>query len=623
MMAHENKGLMYTLRSYAAPFIASMILVGCGGSVGTAVLPDSSASPTTPVATTAPESVNVAPTVAGTPITAAKAGQLYQYIPDVQDENGDALTFSVINLPTWATFDALTGTIKGTPEDSDVGDSDEITITVTDTMATSSIGPFEISVSARNTVAPAANSAPKISGVPNSSVPVAVAYSFTPSASDADGDKLSFAIVNKPVWAKFSTSTGVLAGTPSAAQSGAYAKIVISVSDGKAAASLPAFSIQVNQGNRSPVIGGVAAASTQPGKLYSFQPTASDPDGDPLSFAISGKPSWASFNATTGRLTGTPTSANLGTSSNIVISVSDGKTSTSLSAFSIQVNTTPNNAPVIGGSAASSVQAGQAYSFTPTASDADHDALGFSIVNKPAWASFSASNGQLSGTPASAQAGSYSNIVITVSDGKTTASLASFSITVAGIVAANHQPTISGTPATAVTVGGNYLFQPNASDVDQSDTLSFSIQNKPSWATFSTVTGRLSGTPAAGNIGNYSNIVITTNDGETAPISLPAFSINVTQPASAPSTATGSATLSWTAPIEMTDGSALTNLAGYRVYYGASASALTNTVELANPGLTTYVIANLSAGTYYFAVKAYTTANVESDLSNVGSKTIE
>lgn len=624
-MAHEETGLISLLRNHAASLAACLLLAACGGggggsdpvsaSSGGAGTSNPTAAPATPPT---PTSVNSAPTITGNPLTAAKAGQLYQYIPTVEDENGDALTFSAANLPAWATFDALKGTIQGTPGDSDVGDSADITITVTDTMATSSIGPFTIRISARDAVTPAVNNAPKISGVPNSSVPAAFAYSFTPSASDADGDKLSFAIVNKPAWATFSTSTGVLAGTPSATQSGTFAKIVISVSDGKATASLPAFSIQVNQGNRSPVIAGVAAASIQPGKTYSFQPTASDPDGDPLKFSISGKPSWANFDAVTGRLTGTPSTANLGTFSNIVISVSDGTTSTALNAFSIQVTSAPNNAPVIGGTATSSVQAGQSYSFTPTASDADHDTLGFSIVNKPAWASFAASNGQLSGTPSTAQAGSYSNIVITVSDGKTTTSLPAFSISVSSGVAANHPPTISGTPSTAVTAGSSYLFQSNASDVDPADTLSFSIQNKPSWATFSTVTGVLSGTPTAANVGSYANIVITTSDGKAAPVSLQAFAINVRSAA----IATGSATLSWIAPTETVDGSALTNLAGYRVYYGTNAASLTNSVDLANPATTTYVISSLSSGTYYFAVKAYTTENVESDLSNVGSKTI-
>ena len=74
--------------------------------------------------------------------------------------------------------------------------------------------------------------------------------------------------------------------------------------------------------------------------MYSFQPSATDADGDTLSYSISGKPTWASFSSRTGRLSGTtPTTS--GTYSNIVISVSDGTASASLPAFSIQAQAAP------------------------------------------------------------------------------------------------------------------------------------------------------------------------------------------------------------------------------------------------------------------------------------------
>lgn len=74
------------------------------------------------------------------------------------------------------------------------------------------------------------------------------------------------------------------------------------------------------------------------GSGYSFQPSASDADGDTLNFTISNKPAWASFNSATGRLSGTPGAANVGTYGNIVIAVSDGKSNSALPAFSIRVD---------------------------------------------------------------------------------------------------------------------------------------------------------------------------------------------------------------------------------------------------------------------------------------------
>jgi hypothetical protein len=126
----------------------------------------------------------------------------------------------------------------------------------------------------------------------------------------------------------------------------------------------------------------------------------------------------------------------------------------------------------------------------------------------------------------------------------------------------------------------------------------------------------LSGTPSAAQVGSYSNIVISASDGTTS-VSLPAFSIAVNQ------ISLGAATLTWTAPTQNTDGSALTNLAGYRIYYGTSPTTLTQTVQIGNSGVTTSVVQNLSPATYYFAVKAYTATGVESDISNLASKTVQ
>jgi hypothetical protein len=85
----------------------------------------------------------------------------------------------------------------------------------------------------------------------------------------------------------------------------------------------------------------------------------------------------------------------------------------------------------------------------------------------------------------------------------------------------------------------------------------------------------------------------------------------------------GSATLSWQPPTQRTDGSPLVDLAGYRILYGTSSSNLSNRVTLNNAGLTSYVIENLSQGTWYFAMTAFDAAGAESDQSNVGSKTIQ
>jgi len=460
-----------------------------------------------------------------------------------------------------------------------------------------------------------ANQTPTISGTPAVTANVGGLYSFTPIASDPDGGTLTFAITNKPSWASFSTTTGQLTGTPAAANVGAFAGIVISASDGSASASLPAFTITVQGAtlNQPPTISGTPATTATVAAAYTFTPTASDPEGAALTFAITNRPSWATFSTATGRLSGTPATANVGAFSNIVISVSDGTTSVSLPAFTITVNTAANLPPIISGSPTTTATVGTAYSWTPTASDPDGGTLTFAIANKPSWAAFSTTTGRLTGTPGTANVGTFANISISVSDGSASASLPAFTITVNA--APNRPPTISGTPPTSVLQGTAYSFQPTAADPD-GNALTFSIANRPAWATFDAATGRLSGTPGAANVGTTTGIVISVSDG-AATVSLAAFSIAVQ------ATASGSATLTWLPPTTNTDGTALTNLAGYKVYWGTSQGNYTSSVTIMNPGLATYVVGNLTPSTYYFTVTALNSAGTESVFSNAASKTIQ
>jgi hypothetical protein len=174
-------------------------------------------------------------------------------------------------------------------------------------------------------------------------------------------------------------------------------------------------------------------------------------------------------------------------------------------------------------------------------------------------------------------------------------------------------PTISGSPGTSVMPGQTYRFTPRATDPN-GDSLTFEIQNRPSWATFDAATGGLTGSPTAANVGTYSNVIISVSDGRTR-VSLPAFSIAVG------AIGTGQATLSWTPPTQRTDGTPLT-LGGYRIYYGSGPNDFNYVVDVNSAGIATYVVENLPSGTWYFVVSALDSNGVESATSGSASKTI-
>jgi hypothetical protein len=93
-------------------------------------------------------------------------------------------------------------------------------------------------------------------------------------------------------------------------------------------------------------------------------------------------------------------------------------------------------------------------------------------------------------------------------------------------------------------------------------------------------------------------------------------------PAPPPTSQARAATLEWTAPTTQTNGGQLADLAGYRIHYGKSAQTLDQTIEIRNPSISTYVVESLAPGTYYFAVTAFNSRNLESERSNAGKKEI-
>ena len=95
------------------------------------------------------------------------------------------------------------------------------------------------------------------------------------------------------------------------------------------------------------------------------------------------------------------------------------------------------------------------------------------------------------------------------------------------------------------------------------------------------------------------------------------FTIQVNAP---PATATVS--LAWNPPTQNADGTPITGLAGFHIYYGTTAGALSSTATVTSPTTTTYTLSGLAHGTYFFSVVAYNTAGQDSKSSNMATTTI-
>ena len=376
--------------------------------------------------------------------------------------------------------------------------------------------------------------------------------------------------------------------------------------------------------NTPPKINGSPATAVTAGNNYVFQPSASDADGDPLTFSITNRPAWASFNNKTGRLSGTPGSA--GTFNNIRISVSDGQSTDALPTFSITVNnaapqtgsgfpvdlrgSTPEQASItINTTKPAGATSGV---ITLTTYDADFPNEGELVINGNSpvtlfGASGISGNDQNSAdisfsTPASYWRNGDNTLLFrhTRTQGYVIDAVAVSFEAATTAPKPNTPPKINGSPATAVTAGNNYVFQPSASDAD-GDPLTFSITNRPAWASFNNKTGRLSGTP--GSAGTFNNIRISVSDGQSTD-ALPTFSITV----NAAAAQTGSVSLSWTAPVSRADGSALalSEISGYTVYYGTSSGNHPNSLTINDGSATSATITDLPLGTFTRSLQRWT-----------------
>ena len=84
-------------------------------------------------------------------------------------------------------------------------------------------------------------------------------------------------------------------------------------------------------------LSGTPAASVTAGSTFSFKPTVSGGTGKTVYFGVTNKPAWAGFSTVTGTLSGTPTSANVGTTSGIVIQATNGTQWASTAPFAVKV----------------------------------------------------------------------------------------------------------------------------------------------------------------------------------------------------------------------------------------------------------------------------------------------
>jgi len=277
------------------------------------------------------------------------------------------------------------------------------------------------------------NTAPSITSTSVDASTEGTAYAYTLAATDADGDTLTMSATTLPAWLMFDAATGALTGTPATTDVGMH-EVVLSVTDGTAPAVTQSFTITVAAvvvPNAAPVVTSTSVDAATEGVVYAYTFTATDADQDTLTMSATTLPSWLTFDAATGILTGTPATANVGANP-VVLSVTDGEDAQEQSfTITVAAAVVVNTAPTITSTGVTTGTVGVEYSYTLTATDAQGDALSMSSVTLPTWGAFDTATGILSGTPDMAD--DY-DVELMVSDG-TDATNQTFTIAVADATA--------------------------------------------------------------------------------------------------------------------------------------------------------------------------------------------
>ncbi len=429
--------------------------------------------------------VNDAPKITSEAITNATEDEEYTYQVEAEDPEGDDLTYSLSNAPdgmeissaglvTWTAGEGVT--------------TAAVTIVVSDG-SLSDTQSYSITVSA-------VNDAPEITSEAITVATEDEEYSYQVVAEDPEGEDLTYSLSNAPDGMEIST-TGFITWTPS--EGVTSEDVTIIVSDGNLQDS-QSFIISVSGENSAPEITSTAITTAKENKVYSYQVEAEDPDGDVLSYSLSGGPEGMEI-TTDGLITWTPKESV--TTAEVTVVVSDGNLQDTQS-YTISV--TEDDALEITSTAITTATEGEEYSYQIEAEDtnSEREVLTYSLSSFPKGMEIS-SAGLITWIPD--EGVESAEVLVVVSDGEFTV----YQLFTIVVLAVNNAPEITSTAITSATEDLEYTYQVEAED-PENDVLTYSLINAPDGMEISSE-GLITWTPAE-RVATSGEFVVVVSDGE-------------------------------------------------------------------------------------------------------------
>ncbi|GHU23659.1 hypothetical protein FACS189497_09610 [Betaproteobacteria bacterium] len=438
-----------------------------------------------------PSATNRPPTITSTPGGQVKVGATYTYPITTTDADGEPVSLQLLQAPTGMT---LSGNVLGWQ--TDVGDLGQHTLEI---QADDPRGGYARQSWVLDVVPASVNRAPRINSTPAVTGTAGKTYTYQLSATDPDGDPLSYSLLTAPDGMSIS-NTGRVEWAVPAGTVGSFT-VEIKVADDQGLYVVQNYLLGVGgAGNRPPRITSTPALTGTAGANYVYQIAATDPDGDALTYALSAAPPGMII-SDSGRITWTPTVAALGYQG-VTLTVSDGKGATATQSYTLYVQSyASNRPPKITSTPAFRAKPGVNYQYNVIAADPDSDPLTYALAQGPAGMIVS-DTGLLSW--ADPTAGTHA-VEIVVFDPHGAGVSQSYTLT----VAANSAPVITSAPVTAATVATAYSYPVQANDAD-GDFLTYQLVTRPAGMTIS-ATGVVEWTPASA--GSF-NVTLRVSDGQ-------------------------------------------------------------------------------------------------------------
>ncbi len=446
---------------------------------------------------------NTPPAIQSVPILTATEDVQYFYDVEAIDSDADMLTYSLTAYPTGMAINSTTGLITWIPTNSQVGANNAVVL-VSDGDGGTDSQSFTITVVNVNDL-------PTITSTPITTATEDVEYTYDVYASDIDGDTLNYSLSTYPTGMAIDKASGLITWTPTNDQVGSN-NVYILASDGKGGTDTQSFSIAVSNVNDLPNITSTPITTATEDSLYIYDVEASDIDvSDTLTYSLTAYPTGMMIDADTGVISWTPTNAQVGANP-VTVVVSDGNGGTDTQSFTITV-TNSNNPPNIFSTPETGATEEVQYTYDADATDLDGDTLTYSLSTYPIGMTIDNASGLIIWTPTNDQVGD-NNVVVLVFDGNGGTDTQSFTITVAN---ANDAPTIISTPITTATEDELYVYDVDATDVDEGDILTYSLTAHPTGMMIHATTGVISWTPANAQVGTNSvTVVVSDENGSTA-----------------------------------------------------------------------------------------------------------